>query len=175
MLLRAFGRIAERNPDWCLRIVGDGELRERLICIARTEGLQRQVEFAGLIRDVAKEYGAADIYVVPSLYESFGLATAEALAAGLPAIGFADCPGTNELIVDGLNGTLVEGRDRIASLGEGLHQLMNSPARRRKLGSAGPKTVESFNLYVIVDRWEEMLFELARLASCPAPTVGQAH
>jgi glycosyltransferase involved in cell wall biosynthesis len=83
--------------------------------------------------------------------------TAEALAHGLPAVGFADCPGTNELIVHGSNGILVAGGERVRALGTALRLLMNSPTLRVELGRNGPGSVLRFSLDAITDRWEALL------------------
>lgn len=94
--------------------------------------------------------------MLPSRYESFGLVTAEAMAHGLPVIGFADCPGTNELIESGVNGVLVSGPGRIDGLAKAMAQLMASPEDRRRLGNAG-RTAKTADLGSVVAAWEAML------------------
>jgi glycosyltransferase involved in cell wall biosynthesis len=101
---------------------------------------------------------------MPSLYESFGLATAEALAHGLPAVGFADCPGTNELIENEVNGLLVPAGDRVAGLAAALSRLIEDSDLRRRLGQAGPQSVARFSVDTIVAQWEELL----RRVVCPS-------
>ncbi|HEX8841041.1 MAG TPA: glycosyltransferase family 4 protein [Sphingomicrobium sp.] len=162
ILIEAFAELAERFPDWSLRIVGDGPRREALEAQARNTGVGACVTFAGTIADVAPEYAAADLFVVPSSYESFGLATAEALAAGIPAVGFADCPGTNEIIRDEVNGLLVTGPDRSEALVRGLARMMGDQELRSRLGQAGPASVAGYSLDPVVDRWEELLLRVAR-------------
>jgi glycosyltransferase involved in cell wall biosynthesis len=157
VLLAAFSRIAPAFPNWTLRLVGEGACRAALERQVVELGLWKQVNLAGAVADVGTEYEAAEILAVPSTYESFGLATADGLAHGLPALGFADCPGTNELIVDGVNGLLVSGEDRAAALAQGLAKLMNDPALRRRLGAAGPASVERYSPGSVFDRWEELL------------------
>jgi len=161
-LIEAFARLAKRFPDWSLRIVGEGPRRGALEAQARNAGVGARVTFAGTIAEVAPEYAAADLFVVPSSYESFGLATAEALAAGIPAVGFADCPGTNEIIRDEVNGLLVSGPDRSEALARGLARLMEDQELRSRLGHAGPGSVARYSLDPVVDRWEELLFRVAR-------------
>ena len=62
---------------------------------AREAGVDQCVEFAGPQQNVQKYLWAADVYVMPSLYEGFGLAAVEALATGIPCI-FTDCPGLRD-------------------------------------------------------------------------------
>jgi len=67
-------------------------LREKLEASVEALGLDGRIQMPGAISDISSEHACAQPYVISSLYESQGLATAEALAHGLPAIGFADCP-----------------------------------------------------------------------------------
>lgn len=156
-LIAAFARLADRFPDWTLRIVGDGPRRRALQTQTEMAKLQGQVRFAGIAADVTREYAAADLFVIPSSYESFGLATAEALAAGVPAVGFADCPGTNEIIQEEVNGLLVSGPERVEALAEGLARLMSDDGLRARLGAAGPASVAKYSLKSVTDQWEELL------------------
>ena len=135
-------------------VVGGLDALERAI---GNEGLRGRAEVAGVVTDIATEYAEADLFVMPSSYESFGLATAEALAAGLPAVGFADCTGTNEIIQDGLNGLLVRGPDRAEALAAGLSRLMGEPVLLAEFSSRAPQTVAEYEAEGIVMRWEELL------------------
>lgn len=146
-LVRAFAKLAADFPDWDLRIVGDGALRGKLEAEIAALGLEERISLPGTTKEIGAEYAAAQLFVLPSLYESFGLVTAEAIAHGLPVIGFADCPGTNELIEDGKNGILVAVTNdgervkdasgaRAAALAKAMRGLMAEPARREKLAVA---------------------------------------
>lgn len=157
VLIEAFARIAGNHPDWDLKIVGEGPRKSVLDQAIRDSGLEGRAAISGAVADIAAEYRHADLFVMPSAYESFGLATAEALAAGVPAVGFADCPGTNELIRDGVNGLLVEGSDRSKALADGLDRLMRSPSLLQQFADAAPATVAEYAAEGIVTRWEELL------------------
>lgn len=158
-LLRAFARIATAYPDWELRIVGDGPLRRELAALVNDLGLEARVCMPGVMSDIGVEYRAADAFVIPSRYEAFGLVTAEAMSYGLPVIGFADCPGTNELIQAGSTGLLAAaGADRVASLAGGLASLLSDPDLRRQLGDAGKLAIgQRFSAQHVCDLWERLL------------------
>lgn len=162
-LVAAFAGLAGRFPEWTLRIVGDGSLRRELQAQVRSLGLEGRVQLRGADPNVAPEYARADLFAIPSRYESFGLVTAEALSYGIPTIGFLDCPGTNELIDDGVNGLLVFGADRVAALEEGLLRLMSSADLRAKLGRAGPASIERYSIGSVVDRWEALIKSVAQV------------
>lgn len=156
-LIEAFSALTEKFPDWDLRIVGDGELRPQLEAQVNALGLHRRIQLANITQNIEEEYLNAQIFAMPSIFESFGLVTAEALTYGVPAIGFADCSGTNELIKQDHNGILVQGSSRAAALAEGLSSLMNSPELRKRLGSAGPDSMAEYSTDKICDKWENLL------------------
>lgn len=156
-LIEAFALVAETHAGWTLRIVGEGPLRPMLETLIVQLGLEDRVELPGAVGDISREYQRAEIFAMSSQYESFGLATAEALAHGLPAIGFADCPGTNELIHDGVNGLLVKGDQRVTDFAAALSRLMEDGKLRKKLGRSGPQSIEKFSLKAISSKWEQLL------------------
>jgi len=163
-LISAFARIASRHPNWYLRIVGDGTLRSTLESQVRELGLAEQVMLVGAVADVSQEYARADLFVMPSTYESIGLATVEALLHGLPAVGFADCPGTNRVIKDNENGILVTGANRIESLAIALEKLMADPQELQRLSSASTDWLrDMFDLDMVLDTWERLIEKVVSL------------
>lgn len=161
-LVAAFSQLAPEFPDWTLRIVGEGALRPLLQEQVAALGLEGRVEMPGATQDIAAEYQSAAMFVLPSLYESFGLVTAEALSLGLPAIGFADCAGTNELIRHRENGLLVEGDDRVSALADAMRALIRFPGLRAELAARGPASVEKFASDRVAESWENLLLTVSR-------------
>lgn len=159
-LIAAFANVAADFPDWDLRIIGEGELRAALEAQIAALDLGARVLMPGATSDVGAEYAQAQLFAIPSRYESFGLATAEAFAHGLPAVGFADCPGTNELIEPGRNGLLVSGPDRVQALAAGLRKLMSRPDERERLGAAAPKSVAPYSLSEVARTWERLAAQI---------------
>lgn len=157
ILLAAFARVAVRFPDWRLRLVGDGALMTGLQFQAKSLGIAHAVEFAGVIEEVTREYQSAQLFVLPSFYEGFPNSLAEALSHGLPAIGFEDCPGTNELIESGINGYLVRGADRVERLALALEESMASPERRRQMSVHAIDSVKPYGIETVTDEWERLL------------------
>src|SRR5262249_49519240 len=94
-LLHSWAAVESDHPDWSLRIIGPSEAghADELHSIALALGLAR-VEIRGAVFDEAKwrAYRAADVCVMPTLNENFGLTVAEALAAGTPVITTKGAP-----------------------------------------------------------------------------------
>lgn len=158
-LLRAFAHIATAYPDWELRIIGDGPMRHELENLIRDLGLEERVRMPGAKANIGTEYRAADAFVNPSPYEAFGLVTAEAMSYGLPVVGFADCPGTNELIKDNITGLLAAaGYDRVTSLALELERLLSDPDLRQQLGDAAKSAIDRGpSPQYVCDLWETLL------------------
>lgn len=176
-LIKAFARLANRHPDWRLCIFGEGALRPELEHLIRRLDLTARVELPGVTREIGREYRRAEIFALASRYESFGLATAEAMAHGVTAVGFADCPGTNELIRDNDTGVLVKpSTDRTKALSEALDALISDPIRRRQLGTAAQTAIDArFSLTHVATLWEELLQPLLssnRIRSTPKTDSG---
>jgi glycosyltransferase involved in cell wall biosynthesis len=106
LALRAFDAVHARRPDARMVVVGDGPLRREL------QAGHPHVHFVGLQRgsELAAHYASADVFLFPSLSETFGNVTLEALASGLAVVAF-DAAAAGELIRDGRNGLLARAGD----------------------------------------------------------------
>lgn len=161
-LVRAFARLAAEFPDWRLRLAGDGEDRAKLERLAGELGIAPRVDFAGPVRDVSAEYVAAHLFCLPSLWEGFPNALAEAQAHGLPAVGFKDCAGINAMIRPGENGVLADGGFDDAALAGALRSLMADDQLRETLGHHARGIVENFVPDKIFTQWEDLFKSLKR-------------
>ena len=114
MLIQAFARVKKRVPSAELTIVGQGALARFLRELAEKLGVSDSVHFTGWLSrsEIAKIYRSADAFVLASQGETFGVAYAEALAAGLPVIA-TRCGGPEEF-VDESNGILIPVDDQDA-------------------------------------------------------------
>lgn len=162
LLLDAWARIAAGFPDWRLEIFGEGPLRPELEAQIARLGISGSARLMGHASDIQEKYLTASLLAHPAEFEGFGLAPAEALAAGLPVVGFADCPGVNRLVQDGTNGILVPGSPdreaRVAGFAAALSTLMADPALRDRLAAAGPESMARYAPDRVIDLWEETLF-----------------
>jgi glycosyltransferase involved in cell wall biosynthesis len=102
-LLEALTRIKEKRNDFILDVVGDGPNRTEYEELTNVLGLTKVVRFHGLKtkREVAEFMKRCDFFVLPSLFETFGVVLIEALACGKPVIA-TDIGGPNEIVTEGL-------------------------------------------------------------------------
>lgn len=155
LLLESWARLGDEFPDWHLEIYGTGPDQEDLERRLHDLGLEGRARLMGHVRDIGERHLRAAILAHPARHEGWGLAVTEALAAGTPAIGFADCQGVNQLIRHGVNGLLVApDGDRVADFAAALAELMRDDARRAALGAAGPDSVAAFAPEKVFARWE---------------------
>ena len=159
-LIRAFAQVAERHPDWKLRICGDGPNRERLEQLIAELGLEGKVELPGPVKNLGPELAAASIYALSSRREGFPMVLLEAMSKGLPVVSF-DCPtGPREIVRSEENGLLVPHQD-VDALAAALNRMIEDEDLRRRCGAGALTTAERYSIEVIGARWEELLAEVA--------------
>ncbi len=149
------------RPDWQLLIVGDGPKRIEWEKLATTLNFGHRVKFLGTCRNVPQLLKSADIKVMPSLWEGFGLAAAEAMAAGLPVVA-TRVPGLKDVIEDRRTGILVE-PGHAGALGEAIGRLLDDAELRRCMGSAGRRRIEElFSLEQMIKNYTELYLSSGR-------------
>jgi UDP-glucose:(heptosyl)LPS alpha-1,3-glucosyltransferase len=139
-----------RIPDARLLVVGRehagsaGGLRQTYINQAAKLGVADRLLFHDITPDVERYMAAADIFLLPTLYEPFGLVVLEAMAAGLPAVvSGTDRCGATELITDGIDGLLLEDPENPQKIAEVAREALE-PTAARHLGTAARTTAERY-------------------------------
>lgn len=115
--------------DFVYTVAGDGVLRRELECLAADLGVRHQTRFLGSLGsdDIIAALDASDLFVLPSLGESFGIAYAEAAARGVPSL--ANRIGCAlDAVLEGLNGIVVEGPEP-EQIAEGLRRFSRMQSR----------------------------------------------
>lgn len=153
-----YKKLKEENPNInvSLEIYGKGSIEEELKLQAENLGIYKYVKFRGYIENdnVPEVLSKMDIFVVPSLQESFGVAAVEAMAAGLPVIA-SDVGGLREVVKKNFTGILVKPKD-VDALVDALNLLIKDYKLREYYGKNGRETVEEhFNFSYNVDSMVE--------------------
>ena len=157
VLLEAVSILKQRTPscDCQVLIVGDGLAREGLEALGRDLGLGGSVVFAGERRDVPRILPILDLFVLPSLYEGFGIAILEAMAAARPVVA-TTAGGIAEFVDHGRSGLLVEPGNPIA-LSDAIRTVLGRPDQGREMGLRGLERVRnSFGMESIVGQHERL-------------------
>ena len=168
LALRSFRVVQRRVPNARMVVVGDGPLRARL------QADHPDVHFAGVRRgeDLAAHYASADLFLFPSLSETFGNVTLEALASGLAVVAF-DAAAAGELIHDGRNGLLVAPGDEAgfvdAACGAAARLEALGPLRRQARATA-----QAHDWEPVLQSFEQRLVQQARGPRAYAPAWREA-
>jgi len=160
-LLRAMSVVTRSRPDARLAIIGEGPERAALEKRIAELGMGCCVRLCGFRRDAAALLRCVDLYVHPSLHESFGISILEAMAAARPVIA-TRTGGIPEVVADGETGVLVPPGDAPA-LSAAILDLAASADRSRRLGEAGRRRVEQrFEIRKTVQACEALYEEHVR-------------
>ena len=150
-LVRAVGRSEVRQSDSLQLIIAggsrpghkDGRERDRIEGIVTQLGLEKQTSFAGRLDhgQLSTYYAAADVCVVPSHYEPFGLVAIEAMASATPVIA-SDVGGLKFSVADGETGFLVPPKDE-AAFAKAIDRVLQNQMWRERMSEAARRRVET--------------------------------
>ncbi len=123
-VIAAIPDLVAKGHDICYVVVGEGDDRIRLEALARDTGVSERVRFPGAqeLLSLIETYRAADLFVMPSTGEGFGVSFLEAMASGTPAVGL-NVAGSRDALADGALGTVVAE----AELSATIARLLNEP------------------------------------------------
>jgi len=169
-LIEAIDILSKRytlNPK--LLIIGEGKDKEKLQDLAKKLGLKDKIEFKGLVKNVDAIYPTLDIYVQPSIDESFGIAALEAMSYGLPIIatsvgGLKEILGFREIVSDKLKkepyvltdfGIIISPKNS-SSIAEAIRHLIKSKKTREKLSKNSQKRAKLFSADNMVKNIEKV-------------------
>lgn len=135
-------------------IIGEGPLRADMESLACKLGIDRKVSFLGRRNDVPELLRGADVAVLLSHREGLPRCLMEACATALPIVA-TDIRGNRDIVVNSLNGILVESND-VKSTASALHKLATEPHTRRTMGKKGRERVRMFGLDRVTPLMEDI-------------------
>jgi len=142
--LLAMRIILAKFPNVKLEIVGDGSLFRELNELSKKLEISNSVKFFGKFADVIPFYKRMSVFVLPSLYEGFGIVLLEAMAAGVPVVA-TNVNGINEVVVDGESGILVPPKNPEA-IADAVINIIENDKLTERLVMEGYKRAELFDI-----------------------------
>lgn len=140
-MLSVFQLVLEQIPTAKLLLVGEGPLRSVIEDAIAQRGLTKSVLLLGLRDDVPSLMSKCDVFLLPSIYEGFGLVSIEANAASLPVVG-SKIPGLMEAVRDGETALLHEVQD-VDGMAKSIMKLLSDRAYHKQLASTGRTWVKN--------------------------------
>ena len=160
LLIDAFKIIHSKLPDWQLIILGGGADHQKLSNLIGSPDVD-YIKVVPPSKDVDVYYSSSKLFCLPSRWEGFPNALAEALASGLPSIGYISCDGVNILIKDQENGFLVAERTAEA-LAEKILILAKDTTLQVSMSANAKKIVEFYDPEKILISWIKTFEELIK-------------
>jgi UDP-glucose:(heptosyl)LPS alpha-1,3-glucosyltransferase len=128
--------------------------------VARAEGAADRVVFHPLSRHVERFFAAADVFLFPTVFETYGMVISEAMAAGLPVVT-SRAAGAAELIEHGESGWLTDDPWEPGPIADGLRALAADPALRERMGAAARSGIEAYTWDRVADETLAVYREVA--------------
>lgn len=153
ILIKEFKNLSLKYTDWNLYIVGNGELDLYLRNLIEELNLVERVFIVEPNNNIEYWYINADIFCMPSRWEGFPNALAEALSYGIPSLGLRSCDGVNQLIQSKHNGFLCD----ISEISHYLELLIVNEDMRKRLGINAKRIIEKYNPNEIEKKWLSIL------------------
>lgn len=155
LLISAWNRIGINFPAWKLKIIGAGT-KENILFLKGMVQRSSQVEFMPFTTSIQDEYRRAEIFVLSSRYEGFGLVLTEAMSQGCACIA-ADYKGRqSEIVTDGVNGLVCQ-TNSVDSLAEKLTLLLSDDKLRSLIAKNAPMAMDKYSVASIAERWDWLL------------------
>jgi L-malate glycosyltransferase len=153
-VVRVFARIRERVPARLL-IVGEGPELGRAEQLINELGVTGHVELVGEAQDVTGLLSISDLFLLPSLQESFGLSALEAMACGVPVVA-SNVGGLPEVVIDGVTGFL-HPPAAVEQMAESGIRILSDPALHARMAAEGVRlAMERFSASRIVPLYEAL-------------------
>lgn len=162
VMIDAFAKISNENPNWILVMAGEGEHREIIEQRVKAYNLQHKIRLLGAVKDVASLYTNSHALCISSRWEGFPNVLGEALAHGLPAIGYKGCGGVRDLIQHECNGLLAEGNENVKTLAQAMNMMLQDDQLRHEMRGAAMKSVERYLPHNIYNLWESFLEKVSK-------------
>ena len=155
MMIRAFAKIADDFPNWQLVIYGEGPLRQSLQLLIDNLQLTDRVLLPGRTENVIEELRKSRIFCMSSDYEGMSNSMIEAICVGLPVLS-TRVSGTEDLIIDGENGLLIDVGD-VNSMSKGMRTLIENEVLMNSMMRHNYSLAVLYKKESVASQWENVI------------------
>ncbi len=158
LLINAWNTISKNYPEWTLRIIGSGsdESRAYLNSLVSTDS---RVEILPYTRNIQEEYRKAEVFVLSSRNEGFGLVLIEAMSQGCACVA-SDYKGRQaEIVTHGYNGEIVN-HDDMEAMAHSIERIIKDSCLRKKYQNNAIASLDRYKIENVVNRLEELCYSL---------------
>ncbi|WP_245448296.1 MULTISPECIES: glycosyltransferase family 4 protein [Neorhizobium] len=166
LLLHAFAKVADRHREWKLVIWGEGEERGPLEALCSRLGLDKRVEMPGLTAVPGQWVETADVFVLSSRYEGWGIVLLEAMAAGIPVVSYNCNWGPGEMVTHAYDGLLVE-PESVDELANALDLTLGDSSLRESLAMNAISSAKRYSPERVFQAWDGLV--VSGVAASPRP------
>ncbi|MEO8194456.1 MAG: glycosyltransferase family 4 protein [Gemmatimonadales bacterium] len=169
-LLEAIALLVRDRPGVEIRIAGRGNGAQRVRELSLALGIEKNVRLLGAVTDAQRNelFSGAAVQLMPSRFEGFGLAAAEAMAAGVPLV--ASAVGSLPEVVDAPRGGVLVPPADPRALADATARLLDDPAARERLSISARESARRFSWASVADAHLEFIKRIAATAATPQIT-----
>lgn len=161
-LIRAMRKIVAEYPSALLEIIGDGDAKDNIEKEIEKLDLVKNVSILGRRSDLGRHMAKWDVFVLPSLYETFGISVLEAMAVGVPVV-VTNTGGLPDIVKHKKNGLLIRPKSEL-DIVAAVAKIIREPINAAKYKREAEKTIEKYS-------WEKVMKKIERVYNDPNTNV----
>lgn len=155
-LVEAFKIFAQKNSDWKLLLVGDGEELPTIKDKIKEYGLEKSILTPGKTSDIKKYFLQSSVLLLPSRWEGMPMIVLESLEMGCPIVAF-DIDAMRPLVTNGIEGLIVKEKQDANAYAQAMLKIAESEDLRKQMHQAALQKANQFSVGKIMSEWEKIL------------------
>lgn len=155
-LVEAFKIFAQKNSDWKLLLVGDGEELPTIKDKIKEYGLEKRILTPGKTSDIKKYFLQSSVLLLPSRREGMPMIVLESLEMGCPIVAF-DIDAMRPLVTNGIEGLIVKEKQDANAYAQAMLKIAESEDLRKQMHQAALQKANQFSVGKIMSEWEKIL------------------
>lgn len=161
VLIKAWGNVCEKFPDWRLQIAGRGDDNSKsfLLNLANANGIADRIDFLGFRQNIENDYQRASVFVMSSRTEGFSMVLIEAMSQGCACIS-CSYKGRQEEIITNENEGIICKPDDVGEMSRAIETVLKNEEYRRRLQEGAYIRSSEYSLEKTLNRWDELFCKI---------------